>query len=94
VWQYYDNGFYNYDSTASDVVESVYQEYLSSPYTCDVRSVHSGQWDYEIDFRVMTQRNIGHAAHTTRYIRRMQIPESEKNDRKKVYPGEPTKSSK
>lgn len=58
VWQYYDNGFYNYDTAASEVVEGVYQEYLTSPFTCDVRAVKSGQWEYEIDFRVMTQRNI------------------------------------
>lgn len=89
VWQYYDNGFFNYDPAACDVVEGVYQEYLTSPFTCDVRAVKSGQWEYEIDFRVMTQRNIKHASHTTRKIRRYQIPESEKDDTHKCYPGTP-----
>jgi len=89
VWQYYNNGFYNYDSDASDVVEGVYQEYLSSPYTCDVRAVKSGDWEYEIDFRIMTQRNLRHEAHTSRPIRRIQIPDTEKSDRKKKYEGTP-----
>jgi hypothetical protein len=89
AWQYFNNGFYNYDSDASDVVESVYQEYLSSPYTCDVRAVKSGDWEYEIDFRIMTQRNLRHEAHTSRKIRRIQILESEKFDKKKRYEGTP-----
>lgn len=25
VWQYYDGGFHNYDTAASDIVEGVYQ---------------------------------------------------------------------
>eukprot|EP01127_Copromyxa_protea_P014720 TRINITY_DN414_c0_g1_i1.p1 TRINITY_DN414_c0_g1~~TRINITY_DN414_c0_g1_i1.p1 ORF type:complete len:337 (-),score=98.68 TRINITY_DN414_c0_g1_i1:44-1054(-) len=87
VWQYFDNGFRNYDPAASDLVEGVYQEYLTSPYTCDVRAVKSGQWEYEIDFRIMTQRNVRHAAHTTRKIRRFQIPENEKTNTHKTYAG-------
>jgi len=87
VWQYYDNGFHNYQTDANDVVESVYQEYLKSPYTCDVRSVKSGQWMYEIDFRVMTQKNIRHESHTERKIRRFQIPSSEKTNYDKNYGG-------
>jgi len=88
VWQYYDSGFKNYDPTASDMVEGVYQEYLRSPYTCDVRSVQSGQWQYEIDFRIMTQRNIQHESHTTRRIRRIQIPLLEKANKHKNYGGD------
>eukprot|EP01126_Amoeba_proteus_P059624 TRINITY_DN77_c0_g1_i2.p1 TRINITY_DN77_c0_g1~~TRINITY_DN77_c0_g1_i2.p1 ORF type:complete len:315 (-),score=54.05 TRINITY_DN77_c0_g1_i2:105-1049(-) len=89
VWQYYNKGFYNYDPSASDVVESVYQEYLTSPYTCDVRSVHSGEWQYEVDFKQMTQKNILHEAHTVRPIRRYQIPEKEKSNTRKNYGGKP-----
>jgi len=88
AWQYYDSGFHNYDSAASDVVEGVYQEYLTSPYTCDVRAVKSGQWQYEIDFRLMTQRNIQHENHTTRRIRRVQIPATEKGMKNKNYGGD------
>jgi len=87
AWQYYDNGFHNYDSAASDAVEGVYQEYLTSPYTCDVRAVQSGQWQYEIDFRLMTQTNIQHENHTKRKIRRLQIPANEKGNRTINYRG-------
>jgi len=88
VWQYFDKGFQNYDAEASDIVEGVYQEYLTSPYTCDVRSVKSGQWQYEIDFRVMTQTNIQHENHTKRRIRRLQVPSSEKGNKQKNYGGD------
>jgi len=85
VWQYYDNGFHNYDPEASGVVEGVYQEYKTSPYTTDVRSVKSGQWNYLVDFREMTQQNVQHENHTKRKIRRVQIPASETGDRSKNY---------
>jgi len=88
TWQFYDGGFHNYDSAASDTVEGVYQEYLSSPYTCDVRAVQSGQWQYEIDFRLMVQTNIQHESHTKRRIRRIQIPASEKGNKHKNYGGD------
>jgi hypothetical protein len=85
VWQYHDKNFKNYDPHASDLVEGVYQEFLTSPYTCDVREVKSGQWHYMIDFRQMTQTNTKHESHTVRNIRRIQIPESEKEDTTKAY---------
>jgi len=85
VWQYSDNGFCNYDTLASDTVEGVYQEYLTSPYTTDVRSVKSGQWSYLVDFKEMTQQNIQHESHTKRKIRRIQVPLAEVNDGKKKY---------
>jgi len=88
VWQFYDNGFHNYDIDASNTVEGVYQEYLKSPFTCDVRAVKSGQWQYEIDFRVMTQTNIQHESHTQRRIRRIQIPASERGNKQKNYGGD------
>jgi len=85
VWQYYDNGFHNYDPEASAIVEGVYQEYKTSPYTTDVRSVKSGQWNYLVDFREMTQQNVQHESHTKRKIRRVQIPASEASDKSKNY---------
>jgi len=88
VWQYYDGGFRNYDQAASSVVEGVYQEYLTSPYTTDVRSIQSGQWSYLVDFKQMTQQNVQHEAHTTRRIRRVQVPASEATDRNKNYGGD------
>jgi len=42
---------------------------------------------YEIDFRVMTQKNIRHESHTERKIRRFQIPSSEKTNYDKNYGG-------
>jgi len=77
VWQYQHNGWYNYDSTASDVVETVYQDYLKNPRQCDVRSVASGEWKYMVDFRALTQQNIQHENHTSRNIRRVQLPLSD-----------------
>jgi len=88
VWQYFDGGFKNYDVAASDTVEGVYQEYLTSPYTTDVRSVKSGQWSYLVDFKQWTQQNIQHENHTTRKIRRVQIPASEATNGTKNYGGE------
>ena len=85
VWQYLDGDYFNYDEPASDLVEAIYQNYLISPGDCDVHSVKSGCWNYEIDFRIMQQRNLGHEDHTSRQIRRIQIPLSEKSDNKKKY---------
>jgi len=77
IWQYSHNGWYNYDAAASDVVETVYQDYLKNPRQCDVRAVSSGEWKYMVDFRAMTQQNIQHEAHTSREIRRVQLPLSD-----------------
>jgi len=86
VWQYWHNGWYNYDTAANDVVESVYQDYLQNPRNCDVRAVSSGDWKYMVDFRALTQQNIQHESHTTRNIRRVQIPSSDLVlDHKKRY---------
>jgi len=53
VWQYIENDklYYNYEPTASETVEEVYQQYLVAPGATDVRSVKSGQWNYMVDFR-------------------------------------------
>jgi hypothetical protein len=64
-----------------------------------VRAVKSGQWQYEIDFRVMTQTNIQHEDHTKRRIRRIQIPAAEKGIKKnyggdEMYTHVPEKSKK
>jgi len=87
VWQFKenDNKYYNYDSGASDIVEGVYQEYLSNPQATDVRAVKSGDWQYMVDFRLMTQQNIQHNNHTVRNIRRVQVPESDKSKNKLAY---------
>eukprot|EP01096_Ripella_sp_DP13-Kostka_P011418 TRINITY_DN460_c0_g1_i2.p1 TRINITY_DN460_c0_g1~~TRINITY_DN460_c0_g1_i2.p1 ORF type:complete len:741 (-),score=412.22 TRINITY_DN460_c0_g1_i2:121-2310(-) len=74
VWQYYHNGWYNYESKASVIVEKCYQEYLSNPGRCDVRDVKSGDFSYQVDFINMQQTNIVHHAHTQRKIRR--VPQS------------------
>jgi hypothetical protein len=72
-WQYYDGakgGWNDYDSAASDVVDAAFREWEANPYT-DVRSIGSGQWQYQVDFTNMKQTNIQHAAHTQRDIRRV-----------------------
>eukprot|EP00029_Vermamoeba_vermiformis_P012276 TRINITY_DN708_c0_g1_i1.p1 TRINITY_DN708_c0_g1~~TRINITY_DN708_c0_g1_i1.p1 ORF type:complete len:717 (-),score=278.23 TRINITY_DN708_c0_g1_i1:40-2016(-) len=91
VWQYNHNGWFNYDNAASDVVEATYQEYLRNPGVTDVRSIQSGSWMYQVDFRQMTQQNIQHENHTIRQIRRVQmpvqesVPYSQLTDGKKKY---------
>lgn len=74
MWQYQDGGWNDYDANASDEVENTYQIYEKEKATgrvIDVRAVKSGQWDYMIDFRQMTQQNVRHEAHTVRNIRRV-----------------------
>lgn len=73
IWQFYDNGFFNYDFKASEAVEDEYQKYLQSPGSFDVRSVKSGMFNYFIDFRQFTQQNIDHPNHTVRKIRRVKF---------------------
>lgn len=68
-WQYEHDGWKNYDKTASDVVETAYQEWKQNPYT-DVRAIKSGEWQYMVDFNAMMQENIQHDNHTRRKIRR------------------------
>jgi hypothetical protein len=85
-WQYFHEGWCNYDPQASEVVEATYQEYLRNPGITDVRSVESGEWNYMVDFRQMTQQNVRHEAHTVRRIRRVQIPKKDAIYRKK-FPG-------
>jgi len=87
VWQYLENDgyYYNYHVTASNLVESVYQDYLSNPRRVDVNAVQSGEWKYMVDFKNMTQQNIQHEKHTTRNIRRHQIPDSLVFNMKKAW---------
>jgi len=70
-WQYYDNGWKNYDKDAAKVVEEAYQEYVKDPGQFDVRAIKSGHWMYQVDFANMKQTNIQHEAHTIRNIRRV-----------------------
>nr|QYA18369.1 bifunctional linker histone H1/H5 [Clandestinovirus] len=83
TWQFHDNGWCNYHPDASKVVEATYQEYLRNPGITDVRSVQSGEWHYLVDFRQMTQQNIQHENHTVRRIRRVNIPLSDTEFRKR-----------
>jgi len=74
VWQYEDRGWHDYDATASDLVEKAYQDYLLNPGACDVRSVKSGQFHYQVDFLNNKQTNVDHNSHTQRNIRRVHRP--------------------
>ena len=74
VWQYQDGGWHDYDPRGSDEVEQTYQLYEKEKATgriIDVRSVRSGAWEYQVDFRQFTQQNVRHEAHTVRAIRRI-----------------------
>ena len=72
-WQYEERPtvFYDYDSKASTLVEGAYKEYVAAPSQWDVRSIHSGEWCYQVDFPNMIQTNIQHENHTSRVIRRV-----------------------
>jgi len=70
IWQYHHNTWQNYDQQASDLVEEQYQEWLSNNQMFDVRSVKSGNFEYNVDFRRNVQTNIQHPSHTEREIRR------------------------
>jgi hypothetical protein len=71
-WQYKnDSGKWaDYDKGASEEVERAYASWLVNPHI-DVRSVHSGDWDYMVDFNLLTQQNIRHQAHKVRSIQRI-----------------------
>eukprot|EP00669_Euglena_mutabilis_P010019 TRINITY_DN480_c0_g1_i4.p2 TRINITY_DN480_c0_g1~~TRINITY_DN480_c0_g1_i4.p2 ORF type:complete len:400 (+),score=114.49 TRINITY_DN480_c0_g1_i4:48-1202(+) len=80
-WQYFDDkrasrgkdvGWHDYDLSGSDVVEEAYQSWVTDPYI-DVRAVHSGDWNYMVDFNQMQQTNVDHAAHTVRALRRVRV---------------------
>jgi len=73
LWQYQDGHWKNYDVEASNTVEEVYQGYLANRGDTDVRAVHSGQWEYMVDFMAMKQTNIQHENHTVRNIRRVPV---------------------
>ena len=82
IWQFYDNnnfnasikksdGWYDYESEASDIVEDEWQRYIVNRGMNDVRSVKSGEWEYMVDFVNWKQTNIIHMNHKIRAIRRL-----------------------
>uniref|UniRef100_A0A7S1KS15 DNA ligase (ATP) n=1 Tax=Percolomonas cosmopolitus TaxID=63605 RepID=A0A7S1KS15_9EUKA len=71
IWQYYDNGWADYQVEASECVEEVFQDWSINARNYDIRSVKSGAWEYMIDFTNMTQTNVTHENHTVRRIRRV-----------------------
>lgn len=72
-WQYFDNGWFDYHTEASKLVEEAYQDYIAHPGMWDVRAVKSGRWQYQVDFPNMKQTNIEHDDHTQRDIRRIAV---------------------
>ena len=73
-WQFVDDKGHwsDYDGDASREVERAYSNWIMNPHI-DVRSVKSGTWEYMVDFNLMTQQNIKHAAHKLRQIRRVPL---------------------
>ena len=79
VWQYWDNGWKDYDTSAGRCAEQLYHEYSvnhnnngNQTYHAQLttRLMKSGYWTYMIDFAQMTQTNIEHPNRTSRNIRR------------------------
>jgi len=80
IWQFNDQGFYNYDLDASKEVEKQYKKWKKDTTTnIDVRSVKSGKFHYMVNFRTMKQTNIDHDKHTQRDIRRAKWKGNENN---------------
>jgi len=75
IWQFKENNnlWGNYDLKASDQLEEVYLAYLENREGTDIRTVKSGQWEYEVDFKTLQQTNIQHPSRTVRSIRRVPI---------------------
>ena len=78
TWQYFDKdknmnpeGWYDYDTEASDIVEDHWQQYIQNRAMNDVRSVKSGEWEYMVDFMNWKQTNVQHQNHKVRNIRRL-----------------------
>ena len=82
-WQYFDNikavsnkqkskdNWYNYDLEANNIVEAEWQKYIKNRAMNDVRAVHSGSYDYFVDFIGWKQTNIIHHDQKVRNIRRI-----------------------
>ena len=73
-WQYKgDSGkFQDYFAAASTEVEKAYASWTVNPHI-DVRSVKSGDWEYQVDFNQMQQTNIRHPNHKVRSIQRVPL---------------------
>lgn len=73
-WQFKtDTGAWaNYSPAASKEVEKAYASWRVNPHV-DVRAVHSGAWQYMVDFNLNRQQNIQHPEHKTRDIRRVSL---------------------
>lgn len=82
LWQYYVDdfvdgkatGWYNYAPEAAATVEGVWSEWRFNAWL-DVRSVHSGYWDYNVDFNQLAQTNV--KTQKRRTIRRVEVPAEE-----------------
>jgi len=77
IWQFDDQGFYNYDVDASKEVEKQYKEWKE--WNIDVRSVKSGKFHYMVNFRTMKQTNIDHDSQTQRDVKRVKWKGNENN---------------
>eukprot|EP01118_Nematostelium_gracile_P005437 TRINITY_DN1720_c0_g1_i1.p1 TRINITY_DN1720_c0_g1~~TRINITY_DN1720_c0_g1_i1.p1 ORF type:complete len:159 (-),score=46.53 TRINITY_DN1720_c0_g1_i1:527-1003(-) len=74
VWQYEceRQGWTDFDSNASQQLEELYRRRLMHPEHSNERTkVHSGEWEYMIDFDRMIQTNTEHQEHRERNIRRI-----------------------
>lgn len=85
MWQYdhEKNGsrWHNYQfapdgSNSNFIMEDIYQQirsFSSLGTTSVLRKVKSGrEWEYEVNFNSMSQKNLGHSAHQVRNIRRLE----------------------
>jgi len=79
LWQYYVDdgvdgkrvGWYDYAQEAAEEVESIHSDWVNNPEgPFHVRSVQSGSFCYEVNFKEMVQTNVTHPNRTQRKIRR------------------------
>jgi poly [ADP-ribose] polymerase 2/3/4 len=64
------DGWYDYDAEAGQLVDQLHHESQQNPGLL-TRIVTSGSWTYIVDLSTMTQTNITHPNHSTRFIRRL-----------------------
>eukprot|EP00980_Cylindrotheca_fusiformis_P026001 scaffold15140_cov164-Cylindrotheca_fusiformis.AAC.3 len=85
-WQYWvddgvdgkQDGWYDYDESASMEVERLFHEHQQNPNLND-RLVDSGSWTYQVDLVNLVQTNTTHPSHTSRRIRRVATDEEEED---------------
>ena len=72
-WQFYDKYWQDYDKSGNQTMEQFYQQYLKNENGTKTRAVHSGDWEYCVNFGSMKQINVQKPNHRKRKIRRVEL---------------------